>query len=61
MSDPTIEDMVKLYLESAKIEQLKLGKPCDNTQRNTIAGTRRFLAWMANPTFHVRMKNLRIS
>ena len=48
MTSPTINSMIKLYIESSKVEQLKCGRPCDNTIRNTLTGTKRFLSWMAS-------------
>lgn len=38
--------MVKVYVEAARIEQLRCGKPNDGTVRNTLAGVRHFRRWL---------------
>lgn len=46
MKVPTLNKMVKVYIDAAKIERLKCGKPSEGTVRNTLAGVRTFLRWL---------------
>ena len=46
MSIPTMNKMVKVYVEAASIERLKCGRPTEGTVRNTIAGVRTFHRWL---------------
>ena len=43
---PTINKVVRVYLESATIERLKCGKPGAGTVGNTRAGVRKFLQYV---------------
>lgn len=46
MAIPTMNRMVKVYADSAKVERLKCGRPGVRTVRNTICGVRIFLNWL---------------
>lgn len=46
MTTPTMDMMLKVYLDAAAIEQMKCGRPENGTIRNTRHGVRRFLQWM---------------
>ena len=46
MKVPTLNKMVKVYIDAAKIERLKCGKPSEGTVRNTLSGVRTFLRWL---------------
>ena len=46
MSVPSMDKMMKAYIESASIERLKCGRPGDATVKNTLAGFRRFMRWI---------------
>ena len=46
MTVPTMNKMVKVYLESAIVERLKCGKPNGGTVKNTLVGYRAFMRWM---------------
>ena len=46
MTVPTLNKMVKVYLESAIVERLKCGKPNEGTVKNTLVGYRAFMRWM---------------
>lgn len=46
MTTPTMNKMVKLYIESASVERLKCGRPSEGTVQNTLSGVRRFLRWL---------------
>lgn len=46
MITPTMNKMVKVYLESATVERLKCGKPNEGTVKNTLVGYRKFIQWM---------------
>jgi hypothetical protein len=46
MTTPTMNKMVKLYVESASVERLKCGRPSEGTVQNTLSGVRRFLRWL---------------
>ena len=43
MTVPTLNKMVKVYLESAIVERLKCGKPNEGTVKNTLVGYRAFM------------------
>lgn len=45
MRIPTINQMVKVYVDSARVERLKCGRPSEGTVRNTLVGVRRFMGW----------------
>ena len=46
MTTPTITKMVKVYVEAARIERLRCGKPNEGTVRNTLSGVRLFRRWL---------------
>lgn len=46
MAIPTMNKMVKVYADSARIERLKCGRPGVRTVRNTICGVKIFLHWL---------------
>ena len=46
MTTPTMNKMLKAYLESATVERLKCGRPNEGTVKNTLVGYRRFMRWM---------------
>ena len=46
MTTPTITKMVKVYVEAARIERLRCGKPNEGTVRNTLNGVRLFRRWL---------------
>ena len=46
MTTPTMNKMVKVYLESATVERLKCGKPNEGTVKNTLVGYRRVMRSM---------------
>ena len=46
MTTPTMNKMLKVYLESAAVERLKCGRPNEGTVKNTLVGYRRFMRWM---------------
>ena len=46
MTTPTMNKMLKAYLESASVERLKCGRPNEGTVKNTLVGYRRFMRWM---------------
>ena len=46
MTTPTMNKMLKAYLESASVERLKCGRPNEGTVQNTLVGYRRFMRWM---------------
>ena len=46
MTTPTMNKMLKTYLESASVERLKCGRPNEGTVKNTLVGYRRFMRWM---------------
>lgn len=46
MKIPTMTRMMTVYLDAAKIEQLKCGKPSKRTIRNTIGGLKAFRVWL---------------
>jgi len=48
MTTPTMNKMVKVYLESARVERLKCGRPNENTVKNTLVGYRAFMRWLNN-------------
>ena len=43
---PTMNKMVKVYLDAALIERLKCGRPTEGTVRNTLSGVRMFHRWL---------------
>ena len=45
MTTPTMNKMLKVYLESAQVESLKCGRPNEGTVKNTLVGYRRFMRW----------------
>ena len=46
MTTPTLNRMVKAYVESAMVERLKCGRPGKSTVRNTLSGVRRFVRYL---------------
>ena len=46
MTTPTMNKMLKTYLESATVERLKCGRPNEGTVKNTLVGYRRFMRWV---------------
>ena len=46
MTVPTMNKMLKVYLESARVERLKCGRPNEGTVKNTLVGYRAFMRWM---------------
>ena len=46
MTTPTMNKMLKAYLESAAVERLKCGRTNEGTVKNTLVGYRRFMRWM---------------
>ena len=52
MTVPTLNKMVKVYLESAIVERLKCGKPNEGTVKNTLVGYRAFMHWMNDRREH---------
>ena len=46
MTVPTLNKMVKAYLEAAMVERLKCGRPNENTVKNTLVGYRAFMRWL---------------
>lgn len=46
MTTPTMNKMLKAYLESATVERLKCGRPNEGTVKNTLVGYRRFMRWV---------------
>ena len=46
MTTPTMNKMLKVYLESAQVESLKCGRPNEGTVKNTLVGYRRFMRWV---------------
>lgn len=46
MTNPTLNKMVKVYVDSAAVERLKCGKPNERSVRNTLAGVRKFVRWI---------------
>ena len=48
MTTPTMNQMLKVYLESARVERLKCGRPNENTVKNTLVGYRAFMRWISS-------------
>ena len=46
MTTPTMDKMLKVYLEAAAIERMKCGRPEKGTVKNTVHGVKRFVRWM---------------
>ena len=46
MKIPTMNKMIKVYVEAASIERLKCGRPTERTVKNTEAGYRIFRHWL---------------
>ena len=46
MKIPTLNKMVKVYLDAALVERMKCGKPTEGTVRNTLSGVRVFHRWL---------------
>lgn len=43
---PTMNKMVKVYVDAASIERIKCGRPTEGTVRNTLQGVATFVRWM---------------
>lgn len=46
MTTPTMDKMLKVYLDAAAIEQMKCGRPEKGTIKNTRHGVKRFVRWI---------------
>ena len=46
MTTPTMDKMLKAYMDAAAIERLKCGRPEKGTVKNTKQGVKRFVRWM---------------
>ena len=46
MTTPTMNKMIKVYIDAAAIERLKCGKPNEATVRNTMKGVKAFIRWL---------------
>ena len=46
MTTPTMDKMLKAYMDAAAVERLKCGRPEKGTVKNTRHGVKRFVQWM---------------
>ena len=46
MTTPTMDKMLKAYVDAAAIERMKCGRPEKGTVKNTKQGVQRFVRWM---------------
>ena len=46
MTTPTMDKMLKAYVDAAAIERMKCGRPEKGTVKNTKQGVKRFVRWM---------------